>query len=204
MSWQRRSPTASFDFSQDYEVINDLAMTLYNRARVEPIGSAERRAFMKEAVATWRRTLELDSENVAAHYGLGLAYADLARGEDTDSLPPAHYDRRWEGYTVEEIAHKAAAAADPKAEPAQRGARARDLEATIARFLAQPRPEFHSRLDPLHGVVVTLGPVFTQETDPIARAAIASTLSATHKAMHLMFRPDETAAGRAVAIARSK
>lgn len=199
-----RIPERNFDFSGDYEIINELGLALYNRGRIEPRDSAERREFMEEAVATWRRTLEIDSENIAAHYGLGLVYADFARGRQVEDLPVVSYDQRWEGEgaTVAEITDKAAATTESPLDPLIVAARAHDLEATIARFLDEPRPEYHSRLDPLHVVVDMLGAAHAQQTNPASRAALAATLAATHKAMHAMFRPDETAAGRAVAIAR--
>src|SRR5262249_10941138 len=65
-----------FDFSLDYEVVNALGGAAYGRARLEPVASAERLTFLRKSIAAYRRTLAIDSENVAAHYGLGLAYAD--------------------------------------------------------------------------------------------------------------------------------
>ncbi|MEJ7639518.1 MAG: tetratricopeptide repeat protein, partial [Singulisphaera sp.] len=74
-----RIPDRGFDFSGDYEVINSLGTVLYSRSRQEPRESPERRAFLRRTIVAYRRTLAIDTENVAAHYGLGLAYADLAR-----------------------------------------------------------------------------------------------------------------------------
>jgi len=84
-----RIPERKFDFSLDFEVINSLASALYGRARQERLGSDSRRAFLDRSAAAYRRTLAIDTENVAAHYGLGLAYADLARG----STPSETADR---------------------------------------------------------------------------------------------------------------
>ena len=76
-----RIPERGFDFSQDYEVINLLARSLYNRARIESLDSPARNEFLARSVGAFRRTLAVDSENVDAHYGLGLAYTELARAE---------------------------------------------------------------------------------------------------------------------------
>ncbi|MBL8819726.1 MAG: tetratricopeptide repeat protein [Planctomyces sp.] len=72
-----------FDFSKDYEVINLLGQTLFDlgsnvrRAEAEP-GKTERRELFEEAVEVYHRTLELDSENIDAHYNLALLYRNLA------------------------------------------------------------------------------------------------------------------------------
>ena len=65
-----------------------------------------------------------------------------------------------------------------------------------------PRPEYGSRLEPLHEVVERLGPVWNSEPDPGAQAALARALEVTHKTLHRLLKPDETAEGRAVANAR--
>ena len=70
-------PDRGFDFSGDYEVLNLLARSLYNRARREPRSSRERLVFLSRSIAAYKKTLAIDSENVAAHYGLGLAYSEF-------------------------------------------------------------------------------------------------------------------------------
>ncbi len=66
-----------FDFSKDYEVINELGQTLFERAKQERGNKEKQTAFLKEAIARFEDTLKLDSENVAAHYNLGLIFAQL-------------------------------------------------------------------------------------------------------------------------------
>ena len=66
-----------FDFSKDYEVINELGQTLFERAKQER-GDKERfEQFLRLAEVRFQKTLALDSENVAAHYNLALIYAEL-------------------------------------------------------------------------------------------------------------------------------
>jgi tetratricopeptide (TPR) repeat protein len=74
---QRRE--RKFDFSLDYEVINLLGQTLFDRAKQErgPERQPARTALLQEAVATFQKTLAIDSENVTAHYNLQLLYAQL-------------------------------------------------------------------------------------------------------------------------------
>ena len=74
-----------FDFSKDVRVTNMLGRTLFERARLER-GEARRAAradYLERALAALHRTLETDPENLAAHYNLGLVYAEL--GDDSRS-----------------------------------------------------------------------------------------------------------------------
>jgi tetratricopeptide (TPR) repeat protein len=70
-----------FDFSLDYEVINELGQTLFERAKLERGDEAAQRKWLAEAVARFKRTLEIDSENVTAHYNLALIYERLGERE---------------------------------------------------------------------------------------------------------------------------
>lgn len=68
-----------FDFSLDYEVINLLGQTLFDRAkqiRAEE-RQPEREALLRQAVGQFEKTLTLDPENVTAHYALQLLYQSL-------------------------------------------------------------------------------------------------------------------------------
>ena len=79
-----RVPARKFDFSTDYRVINDLGAALYARARIElPVTNPARRDYLRKAIAAYRRTLAIDSEDVAAHWGLAQAYSDPAWGDLT-------------------------------------------------------------------------------------------------------------------------
>jgi tetratricopeptide (TPR) repeat protein len=79
----RETRSRGFDFSRDYRLLNELGQTLYERAKQER-GEAhqeERQKFLRDAVATFRRVLELDPENIAAHYNLDLIYKQLGARE---------------------------------------------------------------------------------------------------------------------------
>ena len=75
----RRPGGAGFDFSMDYEVINELGLALFERAKLErgPSQEPSRRQLLREAAAQFERTLQLDAENVTAHYVLALIYGQL-------------------------------------------------------------------------------------------------------------------------------
>ena len=66
-----------------------------------------------------------------------------------------------------------------------------------------PRPRFQSRLEPLHDVVDDSGAgVGHGATDPETSAAWRRSWRSTHRQLHELLKPDETAEGRAFAIAR--
>jgi tetratricopeptide (TPR) repeat protein len=77
-----------FDFSLDYEVINELAQTIFERAKQER-GDA-RKPFLKEAAERFERTLQLDSENLTAHYNLALIYDQLGDAKKAEEHRKLH------------------------------------------------------------------------------------------------------------------
>jgi tetratricopeptide (TPR) repeat protein len=196
---EARIPDRGFDFSLDYEVINALGSTLYNRARQEPLDSTTRADYVGRAIAAYRRTLAIDSENVAAHYGLGLAYNDVARPEQKVVAFLAPKDPPGTPEHLAAIVRRVVAA---EGTPAARSETARELTAAVGKFVNGPRPAFGSKLDPLYEIVERVGRAWDSETEPSVRAAQARALEVTHKSLHQMLKADETAEGRAVAIAR--
>jgi tetratricopeptide (TPR) repeat protein len=202
-----RIPDRKFDFSLDYEVNNELGAALYAKARlIMPVSSPERLDYLKKAVAAYRRTLAIDSENVAAHHGLGVAYGTAPLGEKraTAAAALAH---QVGGEPVEPVdgnalVKLAKSAADPRSSSADRRQRALRLAGDIARFVDGPRPRYQSRLEPLHEVVEALNPAWDRETDPAALVALCRALEVAHERLHERLKPDETAEGKAFAEAR--
>ncbi len=189
-------PDRGFDFSLDYEVINLLANSLYNRARVEALDSAERIEFLQKARATYLRTLAIDSESVAAHYGLGLIYGELARG----AKPPNPADAPMEIH-VNNYSHDLSFVASPRTS-------GKDQLYFVEHMLPEElqvimtHPEDYSRLDSLYETIEKLDPLYASAPDPQFRAALARLLETVHKGLHKLLKPDELAEGRAVANAR--
>ena len=70
-----------FDFSKDYEVINELGQTLFERAKQERADPAKQKEWLEQAVTQFDRTLALDSENLTAHYNLALLHTQLGNTE---------------------------------------------------------------------------------------------------------------------------
>ena len=73
-----------FDFSMDYEVINLLGQTVFERAKQirDPAQTEARQTLLQEAASQYQKTLRLDSENVAAHYGLRQIHVELKTIEE--------------------------------------------------------------------------------------------------------------------------
>jgi tetratricopeptide (TPR) repeat protein len=81
-----------FDFSKDYRVINELGATLFDLARRyrDEARAGERQQLLEDAAAQFRRTLELDSENVDAHYNLMQIYEVLGDREQAEQHRVLH------------------------------------------------------------------------------------------------------------------
>ncbi len=71
-----------FDFGSDYFALNELAQSLFERAKQERGADRKDRrdALLREAAGWFEKTIALDREDVTAHYGLSLVYAAL--GDD--------------------------------------------------------------------------------------------------------------------------
>jgi len=78
---ERRS--RGFDFSRDIEVLNTLGRTLFDRAEQLRLDSQtkERESLLREAAKQFQRSLAIDSENMNAHYNLGLIHGALGETE---------------------------------------------------------------------------------------------------------------------------
>ena len=104
-----------FDFSRDYEVINELGQTLFERAKMErgEANKAAREGFLRQAIERFQKTLSIDSENVPAHYNLALIYEQLG-----DSKLAAEHRALHERYRVDDNARDRAVTIARRANPA--------------------------------------------------------------------------------------
>jgi tetratricopeptide (TPR) repeat protein len=116
-----------FDFSIDYEVINELGQALFERAKQER--GEGRRPFLQQAVEQFQKTLKIDSENLAAHYNLGLIYDQLGDAKLAEEHRKAH-----EKYRPDDNARDRAIAIHRRANPAADHA----AQATVIYNLQRP------------------------------------------------------------------
>ena len=199
-----RIPERKIDLSLDFEVNNELAAALYFRARREPVQSPERREWLKKTVAAYHRTLRIDSEDVAAHYGLGLALGDPAWGAGPVEKTAADEQGGVDPVAPERLLSLAEAIVSRSTGRAERLQHAAELARGVVRYMKGPRPEYQSRLEPLHELSERLGPVWEDEADDEVQAALGRVLEVVHKSLHERLKPDETAEGRAFAAARRR
>jgi tetratricopeptide (TPR) repeat protein len=130
-----------FDFSRDYEVLNELGQALFERAKQER-GSARadaRRALLTRAVAAFDRTLAVDAENVTAHYALSLLHGELG-----DQVRAATHREAHLRYTPDEQSRSRVLAlhrlANPAANHAAQALVIYDLQRQAAPAAALPSP----------------------------------------------------------------
>jgi tetratricopeptide (TPR) repeat protein len=81
-----------FDFSKDYEVINELGQTLVERSKMErgDENKAKREGYLREAAGQFEKTLALDSENLTAHWNLYLIHDQLGEKESAENHRRLH------------------------------------------------------------------------------------------------------------------
>ncbi len=102
-----------FDFSTDYEVINELGQTYFERAKMERADPGRQKEFLLEAVEQFQKTLALDSENLAAHFNLAQLYTRLG-----DDAKAAFHRREHEQFLPDYNAADRAIAIARRADPA--------------------------------------------------------------------------------------
>ena len=116
-----------FNFSRDYEVINELGQTLYERAKAERANPERQKEFLRAAVQRFESTLAIDIENVTAHHNLTQLYTQLG-----DTVKAAEHRALHEKYRVDDNARDRAVAAarlrDPAADHASQAIVIYDLQ----------------------------------------------------------------------------
>ena len=128
-----------FDFSRDYRVINELAQTLFERAKQErgENRQAERTRLLQESRQWFEKTLQLDPENTTAHYNLGLVLTLLG-----DQEKAREHRRLHDYYRVDDNARDRAInlhrRTNPAADHAAETVVIIDLQRTGASGLDQP------------------------------------------------------------------
>jgi tetratricopeptide (TPR) repeat protein len=110
-----------FDFSKDYVVLNELGQTLFERAKLErgDARSEAREAFLRDAIQQFEKTLQLDAENVTAHYNLALIYESLGESDLATEHRQLHERYRPDDNARDRavtMARRASAAADHAAQ----------------------------------------------------------------------------------------
>jgi tetratricopeptide (TPR) repeat protein len=127
----RQAVGRGFDFAKDWRVLDALGSTLYDRARQErgEDGKAARLELFRRAEAVFLRVLELDPENVSAHYHLRQIYRETGDGERE-----AWHSARHAAYKMDDNARDRAVTAARRKYPAAD----RAAEAVVIHDLMRP------------------------------------------------------------------
>jgi len=130
-----------FDFSLDYRVLNELGQTLYERAKQErgEAGRPARVALLERARDTFERALELDPENLTAHYNLALLLADLGDEDGAQEHRALHAKYKPDD-NARDRAVNLARLANPAANHASEAVVIYDLQREAAYGLASETP----------------------------------------------------------------
>lgn len=93
-----------FDFSKDIRVLNKLGRVLYERARQErgKRRKAQRTKFLRYAQNWIASVLEIDPEDVTAHFNLSLIYAGLGEKAQAQRHQQLHDRYRPDDHAVEQ------------------------------------------------------------------------------------------------------
>jgi hypothetical protein len=106
-----------FDFSKDYEVINELGQSYFERAKSERGQPERQNEFLKLAAQAFQQTLALDSENLTAHYSLGLIYSQFG-DEAKAAFHRQEHNKYLPDYNAQDHAISVARRTDPAADHA--------------------------------------------------------------------------------------
>ena len=107
----------NLDFSKDYEVLNELGQTYFERAKTERANPERQRECLRLAVEALEKTVALDSENLTAHYTLALVYTQLGE-EDKAAYHRREHHKYLPDYNAQDRAVSIARRANPAADHA--------------------------------------------------------------------------------------
>jgi len=142
-----------FDFSGDYQMLDELGRVLFDRARQErgEAKRAERVAWLNKAKARFDQVLAADPENMTAHFNLALICAELGESGEAQLHRALHEKYRPDDQAIER-AVSAIRSRDPAANHAAEAVAVYDLQrdtqlatggnapAVVASASARPAP----------------------------------------------------------------
>ncbi len=183
---EKQDRARKFHFNTDYVVRNELGVALYKRSQQEEDYSAEQQRFLKQAVEEFERTLDLDAENLDAHYWLAQTYSRLSvslRGGATFMNDPELAD----------LERFAAQFFDPAAPRNERWKAGDNLAVGVEIFSARPPDLKQPKLPFLWDSIRQARKVFRDDPDPDMRETAAYVLGKLHLAAHAVYKPDDNA-----------
>jgi tetratricopeptide (TPR) repeat protein len=185
-----------FDFTTDYVVINELGKTLFARSQLERDNPVERNRLLQRAVAHLERTLTIDPEDLDAHYWLAKCYARLGEDLTVEAIKPPGKPAEKDLLTLGE------AFADGKHPQRERLRAAAQLGGVIEAYGDGPSDPHHPRLPLLNRLTRQCLSVYRQEKDVDLQRAAAWVLGHLHLQIHALYKPDNNAQDRVIALYR--
>ncbi len=93
----------AFDFSYDTNLLNELGRTNFERARMErgTKRRQQRNAFLQKSRLWFNKALQIDPENLSAHYNLALVYSELGELQQADYHRQQHDRFRPDDHAIE-------------------------------------------------------------------------------------------------------
>ncbi len=131
-----------FDFARDYRVWNALALSRFERAKLER-GDGRRVAregYLQGAVAAYEQALALDPENVSAHYGLARTWQALGDEAAAGYHRQAHARYKPDDNAADRVIG-IARRADPAADHAANDVVIYDLHRDSGQYISTVQPE---------------------------------------------------------------
>jgi tetratricopeptide (TPR) repeat protein len=185
-----------FDFGRDFIVINELGITLFRRAQQED-DQSERDRYLRMAVARFERTLQIEPEDIDAHYWLSQCFTRL--GEES-KIATQHKEPARNSGALATLADGFVDAALPLE---QRLEVAAGLCSAIVAYGQEPATAEHPKLPRLLEVIARCRPLF-DHSDPEVRKAAAHVLGQVYRQTHAIYRVDDNARDRTINMYREK
>lgn len=193
-------PGRGFDFSKDYVVLNELGLTLFERAKQQRGEGrrAQRDELIRQATARFEETLAIDSENLTAHYNLHLCYAMLGRlpGESATEINAAWTDSTdddaFVGHIAELLDH-----------PGE-GGLMRAVHDSIQSYVRNRRAADLATLPVLRRLNSLIKAAYRSAGPARGDGGTAAVLAMLHRHEYLAYKPDDNARDKAVAAYRAR
>jgi tetratricopeptide (TPR) repeat protein len=182
------------DFTKDYVVINELGQTLYNLAQKSADEPELRDDYLHRAVDRFESTLELDSEDLDAHFFLSKCYTWLGKGMPEAAAPDGPPSGDEKG-----LLDLAGVLANGKAARDARLQAAVQLGRGVTALGQQPTQPNAPKLPTLLALRRVCRDTYRSDADPGIRLAAAHGLGNVYRETHAIYKPDDNAQEQAVA-----
>jgi tetratricopeptide (TPR) repeat protein len=186
-----------FDFGRDFIVLNELGSTLFKRAQQEDDDPGSRDKFLREAVTQFEKTLQIDPEDLEAHYWLAQCFARLGQ---SSAITTGKAGGTVAFDTLSDLADKFVKEALPLE---QRLDAAGKLCDAVTAYGLVPATASQPKLPHLLALIAQCRPLYDQDKPEIRQAA-AQVLAHLYRQTHGIYRPDDNARDRTINMYREK